>query len=150
MRFVAEFGEGAPLTAANVARAKARGMNLVWFFVRLADAALLAEFVAFTMTQRKAAVDVLLGRGAPADARSLKALAAVAHEDWAETGDVATRGRARALREAARDGALTEVGPVEAEEAAVAAQRAISYAGLDQAAAAEAQQDWLAARLGVA
>jgi len=142
-----EFGPTIAVSRAVVGRARQLGINVLWAACRLAGGTMLADFVAFTLQQRKAGLDALLGRAAPQTTDALRALAAAEHGRWAETGEIAARSLAVALREAARDTALSEPTPEEAEEAALAARRAISYAGLDELAAAEEQLEWFAARL---
>ena len=148
-RFLAEWGGEADVTRASLERAKALGLNLLWLGCQIADARTLRAFVGFTLTQRRPALAALLGQGAPIriGAAKLRRQAAEAWASWAETGSIAARSLAVALREAARDVALEEPTVAEAEEAGRAARRAISYAGMDEQVAADAQIEWLAEKV---
>jgi hypothetical protein len=142
-----EFGPRIAISRAVVTRARQLGINVLWAACQLADQIALAEFVAFTLRQRLAALEALMGIPAPPDPAALIEGAAEAWRVWSETGDIRARSLATALRQTARDMQLAAPSPADAEEAAVAAQRAASYAGFDESAVAEEQIEWFTARL---
>lgn len=145
--FRREFGEEAAITRENFERARALGLNLLWLGCHMLDRARRQVLVRHTLALRRAALNALLGREAPTDATALNEEADEALQGWAAGGDLRLRGLAVAMRDAARDGALTEPSPYEGYEAALAALRAISCAGGDQAAAHAGLEDWLADRV---
>ncbi len=146
-RALATFGESIPVSAETMTRAEELGLNLLWLGCQMADEAVRREFVAFTLEQRLPALERLLEKVPPPGRKALRAAAATAWRRWAETEDIEARSLATALREAARDMGVRRPTPGQAQEAALAAQRAVSYAGMDQEAARQEQLEWLAGRL---
>lgn len=152
-RAEATFGPDMAVTRANYERARAMGINLLWLGVRMTTPAQIGEFVEFTVAQRRAAlIELATGlRGSPPlnplDVSSAVQNAAEAEVEWGEGGGIAARSRMIAFGDLARDLELSKPTWAEAEESALAAQRAISYAGLDQEAAKREQIEWLASRL---
>ena len=146
-RSVQEFGETIAVSRATIQRASEFGINVLWAGCHLIGRATRNEFVQFTLDQRRPALEAMLGRAAPLQGAALRVAAAEAWQRWRETGDIQARSLATGLREAARDAALRDVSAEQAEEAALAAQRAISYAGMEQEAARAEQVEWLAERL---
>ncbi len=145
-------GQEIPQTWASIDQAKRLNVDLLWLGCRLADDQVIADFVTFTVTQRATAVEALAGAPVPADDGQLRQLAATAWEEG-QAGDAAARLRAIALRELARDRALTAPDRHQAREASRAALRVILYAaGADPAGsvhetAKDAQIEWLAEQL---
>lgn len=137
------------LVPALVDRARAAGVNLLWVGCRLLSSKQLSEFVAFTVAKRRSMLEILLGSAPPASSKALRAESRDEWGIWTSTGDVPARSRATVLRETARDMDNRSPTPAQAEEAALAALRAVSYAGEDQASARSELEDWLAQKLVV-
>lgn len=155
IRGARKLGESIPQTWESIDRALAlgSGLDLIWLGCRMADAGLRAAFVAFTIAQRRSALDELLGSPAPTSAQSLRSLAAGAWAEHEATGERDPRLLAAALRECARDRGLSEPAVHEAVSASLAALRVISNAarvdpdGSVFENARRAQIEWLAERL---
>ncbi|KKN23179.1 hypothetical protein LCGC14_0907660 [marine sediment metagenome] len=146
-RSIEEFGEEIEATTAVVTAARAVGIDVLWAGCHLLDEAGRREFVAFTLAQRETAMTALFGEIPPA-----AELPAKAREEWSryeETAARPDRNRAVVLGEAARDAALSDPTAAQAHEAAAAARRAFSYAGLDEKEATDGQVSWLQQRLGI-
>jgi hypothetical protein len=142
--FRREFGNEAAVTRENFERARTLGLNLLWLGCHMLDAEARRAFVDRTLTARRAALEALLGRAAPADSARLAAEGTKAFEAWAGSGDIGLRSLATAMHDAARDAAAVGPSAEDAYEAALGALRAISYAGEDQAGARLALEEWLA------
>ena len=142
-RSVKEFGETIAVSRVTIQRASEFGINVLWVGCRLIGQSTRNEFIDFTLNQRRAALETMLGRAAPREPDALRTAAVAARQKWSATGDIQARSLAIGLRDFARDGVLRDPSPNQAEESALAAQRAISYAGGDQAAAKVAQEEWL-------
>ena len=150
LRFAERFGqEEIAVTAESVAAAREAGLDLLWIGTMLATPEQRRRFVTFTIEQRRAALEQLLGEPATsADELRLRELAAAAWADWCETGNIQARSLGIALREAARDMTVLAPSAEQARQAALAALRALSYSGEeDQRPFRLAQEDWLAAEL---
>ena len=144
---VREFGGDIELSRTNFERALALGVNLLWLGCNLVDGKTLSEFVAFTLQQREPALAVLTSAPLPEGPLEQRLRAVEAWRRWGADADLGARSEAIALREAARDMTrAATVSPAEAEEAALAALRAVSFAFGDSGAARREQLDWLAER----
>ena len=135
------------ITPALVEQARAAGVDMVWVACHIIDELGRAEFISFTLRQREEALEALLGSPLPADSAALREASRVSWAIAGETGDVRARSLALALRQAARDIEIIEPTPEQAQEAARAAERAVSYSGGDPATTKREQEDWLEARL---
>jgi len=144
---IREFGEDVQLTRANFERALSLGLNLLWLGCHLADRKTLSEFIVFTLGQREPALAALTAVPLPEDAPALRLRAVEAWGRWRRDSDLRARSEAIALREAARDQGLAATATAaQAEEAALAALRAISFTTGESATAQRDQLEWLAER----
>ncbi len=139
------FGDGEmAVTRKLVKQALEVGLNVVWAGIRLIDVGGRREFVNFTIDQRGAALERLLGGPPPGTVDEWRRRAEKERATWAALGDYGARSRALACRDVVEDmGAEPTV--LAAEVASLHALRAIGMAGLDEAAARRGQTEHLLA-----
>ena len=142
-----EWGDKIPVTWEAFEHAKKLGLNLMWLGVRLMDGAGRRAFVALTIDQRREALEQRQGKPLPKKASELEKMATEAWEAATEATLIECRNLSAALRELARDVALTEPTPLDCERAARATLRAVSWLGGDEGGIQRQQQQWRAERV---